>query len=68
MPSAGFFCEAFDYLTRERDKLSTKDLNTLQTKTFYAKEKKSLAYVIGIHEHDPARHRGAEHRPHQHAR
>src|SRR3954466_7280063 len=46
--SAGFLCEAFDYLTRERDKLSTKDLNTLQTKTFYAKEKKSLAYVIGI--------------------
>ena len=46
--SAGFLCEAFDYLTRERDKLSTKDLNTLQTQTFYGKEKKSLAYVIGI--------------------
>ena len=46
--SAGFLCESFDYLMRDRDKLSTKDLNTLQTKTFYAKEKKSLAYVIGI--------------------
>jgi type I restriction enzyme M protein len=46
--SAGFLCESFEYLTRERDKLSTKDLNTLQTKTFYGKEKKSLAYVIGI--------------------
>ena len=46
--SAGFLCEAFDYLTRDRDMLSTKDLNTLQTRTFYGKEKKSLAYVIGI--------------------
>ena len=46
--SCGFLCESFEYLTRDRDKLSTKDLNTLQTKTFYAKEKKNLAYVIGI--------------------
>ncbi len=46
--SAGFLCESFDYLTRERDTLSTKDLSTLQTRTFYGKEKKSLAYVIGI--------------------
>src|ERR1700675_4455597 len=46
--SCGFLCESFDYMTKDRDKLSTKDLNTLQTKTFYAKEKKSLAYVIGI--------------------
>src|SRR3954454_18945675 len=36
--SAGLVFEAVDYLTRDRDKLSTKDLNTLQTKTFYAKE------------------------------
>ena len=46
--SAGFLCESFEYLTQDRDKLSTKDLNTLQTRTFYGKEKKSLAYVIGI--------------------
>src|SRR3954452_5878960 len=46
--SAGFLCAAFGYLTPERGKTSTKDLNTLQTKTFYGKEKKSLAYVIGI--------------------
>lgn len=46
--SAGFLCEAFDYLTRERAKLSTKDVKTLQEKTFFGKEKKSLAYVIGI--------------------
>lgn len=45
--SAGFLCEAFDYL-RQREGLSTNDLDTLQTKTFYAKEKKSLAYVIAI--------------------
>jgi type I restriction enzyme M protein len=46
--SCGFLCESFEYMTKDRDKLSTKDLNTLQTKTFFAKEKKSLAYVIGI--------------------
>jgi type I restriction enzyme M protein len=45
--SAGFLCEAFDYL-RKRKGLSTSDLKTLQEKTFYAKEKKSLAYVIAI--------------------
>ncbi len=45
--SAGFLCEAFDYL-RSRQNLSTKDLKILQEKTFYAKEKKSLAYVIAI--------------------
>ncbi|MGE3703067.1 MAG: N-6 DNA methylase [Hyphomicrobiaceae bacterium] len=44
--SAGFLCEAHDYL--RKGKLSTKDLETLQTKTFYGKEKKSLAYVIAI--------------------
>jgi type I restriction enzyme M protein len=48
--SAGFLCETFDYLTAgdKRDSLSTTDLETLQTKTFYGKEKKNLAYVIGI--------------------
>ena len=30
------------------NKLTTGDLNTLQTRTFYGKEKKSLAYVIAI--------------------
>lgn len=46
--SAGFLCESFEYLTRERDKLSTKDMKTLQERTFYGKEKKSLAYILGI--------------------
>ena len=44
--SAGFLCEAHDYL--RQGKLTTSQLNTLQTKTFYGKEKKSLAYVIAI--------------------
>lgn len=45
--SAGFLCEAFDYL-RQREGLSVQDLKVLQENTFYAKEKKSLAYVIAI--------------------
>ena len=45
--SAGFLCESFVYLTA-KGKLTTKDLDTLQTRTFYGKEKKSLAYVIAI--------------------
>ena len=50
--SAGFHVEAFDYLvstgSTTKNGLSTKDIETLQTKTFYGKEKKSLAYIIGI--------------------
>lgn len=49
--SAGFLCEAYDYLRqggREKKELSTDDLDILQKHTFYAKEKKSLAYVIAI--------------------
>jgi type I restriction enzyme M protein len=45
--SAGFLCESFDYLKR-KGSLTTKDLTTLQTRTFFGKEKKSLAYVIAI--------------------
>ena len=45
--SAGFLCEAFEYLKQSK-KLSTADTETLQKKTFYGKEKKSLAYIIGI--------------------
>ena len=63
--SAGFLCEAFEYLKNSKDLtpalsranggtaktksgLTTKDVETLQKKTFYGKEKKSLAYIIGI--------------------
>ena len=45
--SAGFLCEAFDYLSRQPG-LSTRQQETLQKHTFYGKEKKSLAYVIAI--------------------
>jgi len=45
--SAGFLCESFEYLKTSKN-LTTKDAETLQKKTFYGKEKKSLAYIIGI--------------------
>ncbi len=45
--SAGFLCEAFDYLSKNKTH-KTADLKTLQERTFYGKEKKSLAYVIAI--------------------
>ncbi len=44
--SAGFLCEAFNYLKKSK-KLGTKDMSVLQKSTFYGKEKKSLAYIIG---------------------
>lgn len=46
--SAGFLVEAFDYLSEHREKLSPEQWETLQKKTFYGKEKKSLAYIIAI--------------------
>ena len=46
--SAGFLCEAFEYLKEYNKNRSTAQDKTLQTKTFYGKEKKSLAYIIGI--------------------
>ena len=50
--SAGFLCESHDYLryddTGKGAELTTDQLHTLQTATFYGKEKKSLAYVIAI--------------------
>ncbi len=44
--SAGFLCEAFEYLKTSKN-LTTNDSDTLQKKTFSGKEKKSLAYIIG---------------------
>ncbi len=44
--SAGFLCEAYDYLLPLAT--STAARKVLQEKTFYGKEKKSLAYVIAI--------------------
>jgi type I restriction enzyme M protein len=51
--SAGFLCEAFEYLklpstsSGQRRELTTKEYEILQKNTFYGKEKKSLAYIIG---------------------
>jgi type I restriction enzyme M protein len=51
--SAGFLVESFEYmkeskkLTTNKD-LTTRDMEILQKETFYGKEKKSLAYIIGI--------------------
>lgn len=45
--SAGFLVEAFEYLKTSKN-LTTKDAEILQKKTCYGKEKKSLAYIIGI--------------------
>jgi len=45
--SAGFLCEAFNYMKVSKS-LSSKESETLQKHTFFGKEKKSLAYIIGI--------------------
>ena len=45
--SAGFLCEGYDYMVSQPG-LTTADFRTLQERTFYGKEKKSLAYVIAI--------------------
>ena len=46
--SAGFLAEAYNYLTENQSKLSSSQMQILQNKTFYGKEIKSLAYIIGI--------------------
>ena len=45
--SAGFLCEAYAWM-RGQGVLSAADYEQLQNSTFIGKEKKSLAYVIGI--------------------
>jgi type I restriction enzyme M protein len=46
--SAGFLCEAYEYLKRTNPKRTTSQDRILQHRTFYGKEKKPLAYVIAI--------------------
>lgn len=43
--SCGFLCEAYDFLLPHAKTTDAREI--LQSRTFYAKEKKSLAYVIG---------------------
>lgn len=45
--SAGFLCEAYEYLRNSKE-LTAKEFEQLQRNTFYGKEKKSLAYIIGV--------------------
>jgi len=45
--SAGFLCEAYMYMYERMEK-TTENLKTLKEDTFYGKEKKNLAYIIGI--------------------
>lgn len=45
--SCGFLVEAYGYMYERMDK-TTSNLKTLQEATFFGKEKKNLAYVIGI--------------------
>jgi type I restriction enzyme M protein len=44
--SAGFLCEAWNAM--RHDDLSAADWDTLQRRSFYGQEKKSLAYVLGV--------------------
>ena len=45
--SAGFLCEAYEHLRTSKE-LTVKEYEQLQRHTLYGKEKKSLAYIIGI--------------------
>ncbi|MEC7784452.1 MAG: N-6 DNA methylase [Bacteroidota bacterium] len=45
--SAGFLCEAFEFMYARMER-TTSNLKTLQKDTFYGREKKNLAYVIGV--------------------
>src|SRR5664280_1669776 len=46
--SAGILCEAYEYLKKTNPRRTTAQDRLLQERTFYGKEKKSLAYVIAI--------------------
>ena len=45
--SAGFLCEAYTYMY-DRMERNTTNLKKLQENTLYGKEKKNLAYIIGV--------------------
>lgn len=46
--SAGFLCEAFDYLRKTNPKRTTAQDRAILEKTLYGKEKDKLAYIIAI--------------------
>ena len=45
--SGGFLVEAYNYI-KENKSFTTSELKKLQTQTLYGKEKKNLAYIIGL--------------------
>jgi len=45
--SCGFLCEAYEYLHTRMER-TTGNLSKLQQHTLYGREKKSLAYIIGV--------------------
>jgi type I restriction enzyme M protein len=45
--SAGFLCEAYEHIRTSRQ-LTAREFDQLQRETLYGKEKKSLAYIIGV--------------------
>ena len=64
--SAGFLCEAFDYLS-DVPKLTTSDARDASDAHVLRQGEEEPRLRHRDHEHDPARHRGAQHPPHQHA-
>ena len=45
--SAGFLVEAYEYIKQSKS-LTSSELKNLQTKSLYGREKKGLAYIIGM--------------------
>ena len=49
--SAGFLVEAFEHMSKSKS-LTTSELKTLQTKSFYGAEKKNFSLYNRYYEHD----------------
>ena len=65
--SAGFLCEAYDYLKAEHPKRTTAQDKRPAGEDLLRQGEEVPRLRHRDHEHDPARHRSPEHRPHQHA-
>jgi hypothetical protein len=65
--SAGFLCEAYDYLRREHPQAHHHAGQGASGKNLLRQREKKPGLRDRDHEHDRARHRSAEHHPHQHA-
>ena len=65
--SAGFLCEAYDYLRGEQPNRTSRPGQGPAGKHLLRQREEKPRLRHRDHEHDPARHRSAQHRPHQHA-